>query len=116
MDLTAESIVDLDDNDFFENKCGKRNIFPIGTTRSFKGKEVHCLCYWIPKGYITSLVLTNILALVNHHDIYNRLGGVTSFLFTDWYCSYFEFLLLKYICNPLYHGSAFILVPYGKDI
>ena len=54
LDLSAEAIGDMSDDDYFENNSGKGERFPSGPTCYFRGVEVPCFCAWSNKGGITS--------------------------------------------------------------
>ena len=80
----------------------------------YKGKNVPCLWRWSANGSITSLILVDILAAVDHFDLINRSTGVQPFLLVDDYGSYVELLFFEYICDPLHLWVVCIGIPYGK--
>ena len=61
LDLSAETIGDISDPDFFEKNSEKGKRFSGGPTCMIRGKEVPCFCRWSEKGGITSEILRDIL-------------------------------------------------------
>ena len=72
LDLNVEAIGDVSDEDYFENNSGKGKMFPGGPMCHVRGVEVPCFCAWSNKGGITSDILTNILKIMDHLNLFPR--------------------------------------------
>ena len=116
LDLEIEVEGDARDDDFVQNNSGKGKRCPMGPTCKYTGKDVIYVCCWSPKGGVTSIILTDILATLDHMDMFDRTGGVSPFLLIDGHHSRFKLPFLRYICNPLHLWAVFISVPYDTAL
>ena len=71
MDVFAEQVGEVTDEHYFKQNCGKSKKYPGGPTCVFQGVEVPCLVQWSPKGSITSQILVDILATLDHLRVFN---------------------------------------------
>ena len=116
MDLFAEKVGDVSDDNFFENNSGHGKRFPGGPTCEFQGKTVPCFTRFSPKGSITSEILRDILATLDVIGVFDRSGGKRPFLLLDGHGSRLQIPFLEYINNPTHGWVACIGVPYGTAL
>ena len=83
MDVFAEKIGEVTDDDYFLKNTGKDKRYPGGPTCTFQGKEVPCLTRWSPKGSITSDILIDILATLDRLKVFDRSNSKLHFLLLD---------------------------------
>jgi len=113
MDIFAEQEGEGSDDNYFKNNNGENKQYPGGPTCNFQGTEVPCLMRWIPKGSITSAILIDILATLDHLKVLDRVGGRKTFLLLDGHRSIFTLNFLKYMIDPLHEWAVCIGVSYG---
>ena len=116
MDIFAEQIGEVSDEDFFANNSGTNKRYPGGPTCTFQGKEVPCLTRWSPNGSITSAILIDILATLDYIKCVNRSNGRKPFLLVDGHGSRFQLDFLKYVIDPNHEWVVVIGVPYGTAL
>ena len=116
MDIFAEQIGEVGDEDFFEKNSGKGRRYPGGPTCSFQGKTVPCLTRFSPKGSITSAILVDILATLDLIGVFDRSDGKVPFLLLDGHGSRIELHFLAYINDPAHKWVVCIGVPYGTAL
>ena len=113
MDIFVDAEGDPSDHDYFEKNSGFGKQFPGGPTCEFQGKEVPCLCRWSEKGSVTSAILVDILATLDHYEIFDRSNGAKQFLLLDGHGSRLETPFLSYINYIAHEWVVCIGVPYG---
>ena len=116
MDVFAEEEGEVSDEDFLNKNSGPNKRFPGGPTCSFQGKDIPCLTQWSPKGSITGEILTDILATLDYHQVFDRSERKKPFLLLDGHGSRFAHNFLKYIMHPDHSWSVCIGVPYGTAL
>ena len=116
LDLNVEAIGDVSDEDYFENNSGKGKRFPGGPMCHVRGVEVPCFYAWSNKGGITSDILTNILKIIDHLNLFPRTNVLTPLHLLDGHGSRFEIPFLEYINAPEHKWAAIIGVPYGTAL
>ena len=116
MDIFAEQEGEVSDDDYFKKNSGKNKRYPGGSTCIFQGIEVPCLTQWIPKGSITSAILINMLATLDHLKVFDRTGGRKLFLLLDVHGSRFALDFLKYVIDQLHEWVVYVGVPYGTAL
>ena len=114
MDVFAEKIGDVTDDNYFYKNTGKEKRYPGGPTCSFQGKEVPCLTRWSPKGSITSDILIDILSTLDHLKLFDCSNGKLVFIFLGGRGSRFVLNVLAYVTNKAHEWCVCVGVPYGK--
>jgi len=105
------------DKDYFEVNRGKGKMFPTGPECKFNGKIIPTLVRWSPSGSITSDILVDALATLDHHDIFDRsCDGRKPFLLLDGHGSRFELPFLQYITSLDHPWMVCQGVPYGTRL
>ena len=100
MDIFAEQIGEVGDEDFFEKNSGKGKLYPGGPTCTFQGKIVPTLTRFSPKGSITTEILVDIVGTLDHIGVFDRSEGKIPFLLLDGHGSRIQLPFLEYINNP----------------
>ena len=116
IDLTAPTYGDYDDDDYFDQNCGKGKMFPMGPECTFKGKRIPCMVRWSKKGSITSEILKDALKTLDHFKVFDRTNNKKPFLLLDGHGSRFELPFLQYIQD---HNNPWVVcigVPYGTSL
>ena len=117
IDVTAEVIGNPLDKDYFEVNRGKGKMFPTGPKCKFNGKIIPTLVQWSPSGSITSDILVDTLATLDHHNIFDRsCDGRKPFLLLDGHGIRFELPFLQYVTNPDHPWMVCQGVPYGTSL
>ena len=116
LDLSTPIFGSPADADFFEKNSGKGKRFPGGPTCEFKGNTIPCLYQWSKKGSITAEILQDILATLDHMEVFDRSTGSKPFLLLDRHRSRLEYSFLEYISNPNNEWVICIGVPYGAAV
>ena len=75
IDIFAEQVGEVSDEDYFKRNSGQNKRYPGGCTCVFQGKEVLCMTRWSPKGSITTNILTDILRELDHLQVFDCSGG-----------------------------------------
>ena len=75
-----------------------------------------CLTRWIPNDSITSVILIDILATLDHIKCVDRSNGKKPFLLVDDHGSQFQLDFLKYVIDPSHEWVVVIGVPYGTAL
>ena len=99
IDIDATPEGDPSDDDYFQKNRGKGNLFPMGPECLFNGKTVPCMVRWSPSGSITSVILRDTLATMDHYGLFDRSSNRKPFLLLDGCQSRFELLFLEYVTN-----------------
>ena len=116
MDVFAEQIGEVGDEDFFEKNSGKGKLYPGGPTCTFQGKIVPTLTRFSPKGSITTEILVDIVGTLDHIGVFDRSEGKIPFLLLDGHGSRIQLPFLEYINNPDHLWCVCIGVPYGTAL
>ena len=116
IDIDASVIGDPTDKDYFQNNAGKGKLFPKGPDCIFNGKTVPCLVRWSPSGSITSKILADCLATMDHYDLFARTDQKRPFLLLDGHGSRFELPFLQYVTNADHPWMVCQGVPYGTSL
>ena len=117
IDSTAEVVGDPSDKDFFNNNRGKSKMFPTGPECRFNGKIIPTLVRWSPSGSITSDILRDTLATLDHYKIFDRSCDERKpFLLLDGHGSRFELPFLQYVTSPDHPWMVCQGVPYGTSL
>ena len=75
IDIDAIPVGDLSDDDYFDRNRGKGKLFPMGPDCEFNGVTVPCMVRWSPSGSITSVILRDALATMDHYGLFDRSSG-----------------------------------------
>ena len=70
IDSTAEACGHPSDKDFCNNNRGKGKMFPTGLKCKFNGKIIPTLVQWSLSGSITSEILRDTIATLDHYHIF----------------------------------------------
>merc|ERR1740124_632598 len=116
INVFAEAVGSVGDNDYFEKNSGKDKKYPCGPTCTVRGVKVPCLVRWSPKGSITSEILADICGTLDYLKMFDRSGGTMPFFLLDGHGSQIELPFLEYLNNPYHPWCACIGVPYGTDL
>ena len=116
IDVFAEAVGNVDDDDYFERNTGKGKKYPCGPTCEVRGVTVPCLVRWSPKGGMTSEILRDICATLDHLEVFDRSTGAMPFFLLDGHGSRVELPFLEYINDPLHLWCVCLGVPYGTDL
>mmetsp|Transcript_25328 Transcript_25328/g.29834 ORF Transcript_25328/g.29834 Transcript_25328/m.29834 type:complete len:143 (+) Transcript_25328:1172-1600(+) len=116
IDMFAETIGSIDDDDYFLKNSGKGKKFPGGPTCMVHGIKVPCLVRWSPKGSMTSEILVDICATLDHLKVFDRSNGAMPFFLLNGHGSRVELPFLEYVNHPEHLWCACIGVPYGTDL
>ena len=116
LDLSAPIFRSPSDPDYFENNSRRGKRFPGGPTCEFKWKKIPRLCRWSKKGSIMVEILQDVLASLDHMEVFVRSNGSKPFLLLDGNRSRLEYTFLQYIYNPAHEWVVCIGVPYGTDV
>ena len=114
IDATPE--VDPSDADYFEKNHGKGKLFPMGPECCFNGKTLPCMVQWSPSGSITSVILRDALATMDHYDLFDRSSNRMPFLPLDRHQSRFELPFLEYVTNTDHPWMVCIGILYGTSM
>ena len=71
IDIDATPVGDPSDADYFEKNRGKGKLFPMGPECCFNSKAVPCMVRWSPSGSVTSVILWDTLATMDHYDLFD---------------------------------------------
>ena len=77
------------------NKRKKLKLFPTGPECEFNGKKIPTLVQWSPSGSITTDILVDCLATLDHYSVFNRSSGLKPFLLLDGHSSQFKLPFLQ---------------------
>lgn len=102
IDVFVEAVGMVDDDAFFENNTCKGKKYLCGPTCEVHGVTVHCLMRWSPIGSMTSEILRDICATLDHLEDFNRSTGAMPFFLLDRHGSRIELPFVEYI-NDLTH-------------
>ena len=116
IDIDATPIGDPNNSDYFVNNRGKGKLFPMGPDCVFNGKTIPCMVRWSQSGSITSDILRDALATIDHYKVMNRSEGKLPFLLLDGHGSRFELPFLEYITDADHKWMVCIGVPYGTSL
>lgn len=97
-------------------KRGANKQFPGGPSCIFQGKEVPCLKRWSEKGSITSAILVDILATLDHIDVFDRRNGKLPFILLDDHEGRLGLEFLQHISDVLHRWVVYFGVPYGTAL
>jgi len=116
IDMFATVIGSVNDDNYFEKNTGEGKKNPCGPTCTVRGVEVPTLVRWSPKGSITSEILVDICATLDHLKVFDRLTGAMPFFLLDGHQSRIELPFLEYVNHPDHPWCLCIGVPYGTDL
>ena len=100
IDIDTTPVWDPSDTDYFEKNRGKRKLLTMGLECLFNDKTVPCMVRWSPSGSITSVILRDTLATMDHNGLLNCSSDRKPFLLLDGHQSCFELPFLQYVINP----------------
>lgn len=112
IDVFAKTEGDVSDANYFKNNSGANKRFPGGPSCIFQGKTVSCLTRWSEKGSITSAILVDILATLDHIGVFDSSNGKLLFLLLDGHGSRLRLKFLQYINNVSHQWVVCFGVPY----
>ena len=112
----ATEVGSRSDPDFFSKNQGKGKLFPMGPECTYNGKRVPTMVRWSPSGSITSIILRDALATMDHLGLFVRSSSRRPFLLLDGHGSRFELPFLEYITNTDHPWMVCIGVPYGTSL
>lgn len=115
IDIEATVIGSPSDKDYIKNNRGKGKLFPTGPECIFNGKKIPTLVRWSPSGSITSEILVDALATMDHYEVFKRNDNLKPFLLLDGHGSRFELPFLQYITHPDHPWMVCQGVPYGTS-
>ena len=116
IDIDAIPVGDPSDDDYFDRNRGKGKLFPMGPECEFNGVTVPCMVRWSPSGSITSVILRDALATMDHYGLFDRSSGKKPFLLLDGHQSRFELPFMEYVTNPDHPWMVCIGIPYGTSM
>ena len=116
IDTDAPIIGDPSDSNYLEINRGVGKLFPCGPECKFNGKTIPALVRWSPTGSITSEILRDCLATLDHHEIFDRKDSKKPFLLLDGHGSRFELAFLEYVTNKAHPWMVCQGVPYGTSL
>ena len=116
IDVDVVPVGDPSDPDFFQKNMGKGKMFPLGPECTFKGKKVPTMVRWSQSGSITSIILRDALATMDHYQLFERTATRRPFLLLDGHHSRFEIPFLEYVTNADHPWMICIGVPYGTSL
>ena len=117
MDIFAQKIGEMTDDNFFEQSQGPGKRFPGGPTCVFQGKDIPCMVRFTQSGSITSAVLRDILVSLDEIGVFDCAGGLRRpFILLDGHGSRLELPFLSYINDEKHPWVACIGVPYGTAL
>ena len=65
---------------------------------------------------MTSEILVDICATLDHLKVFDRSDGAMPLFLLDSHCSRVELTFLEYVNNPEHIWCAYIVVTYGTDL
>ena len=83
VNLFAEDISEVTEDDFIMKNKGPGKQFTGGPTYYHDGKVIPCMCEWSEKGSMTIEILTKILETLDHLEVFDRSTGINPFLILD---------------------------------
>jgi len=83
IDMFATAIGSVNDDDYFEKNTGKGKKILYGPTCTVRGVEVPSLVRWSPKGSISSEIIVDICATLDHLKVFDQLTGAIPFFLLD---------------------------------
>ena len=116
IDMDAPVIGSPTNKDYFENNRGKGKLFPTGPECYFNNKLIPTLVRWSPSGSITSEILVDALATLDHHGVFSRTETMKPFLLLDGHSSRFELPFLQYVTSVDHPWMVCQGVPYGTSL
>ena len=116
IDVDVAPVGDPSDPDFFQKNMGKGKMFPLGPECTFNGKKVPTMVRWSKSGSITSIILRDALATMDHYQLFERTATQRPFLLLDGHHSRFEIPFLEYVTNADHPWMICIGVPYGTSL
>ena len=108
VDIDAVTIGNPSGPEFFIKNRDKGKMFPLGPECTFNGKKVPTMVRWSQLYSITSVVLRDAIATMDHHDLFERL--------LHSHYSRFEIPFLEYVTNADHPRMICIGVPYGTSL
>ena len=116
IDPDAKIIGDPTDDDYFEKNRGVNKLFPSGPECSFSGKKIPTLVRSSVNGSITSEILRDCLATLDHYKVFPRSSNLKPFLLLDGHGSRFELTFLRYVTDSNHPWMVCQGVPYGTSL
>ena len=95
---------------------GKGNTILVGQLVLLKGNVFPSSLDFLPNDSITTEILVDILATLNHIGVFDRSEGKVPFLLLDEHDSQIKLSFLEYINNPEHMWCVCIGVPYGTAL
>ena len=114
IDIDAVPLGDPSDEDYFTKNKGK--LFLMGPECIFNGKTFPTMVQWSQSGSITSTIMMDALAIIDHHNLFKKSDCRKPFLLLDGYHSLFEIPFLEYVTNQDHPLMVCIGVPYGTSL
>ena len=114
MFVTAEG--NVTDDDYFEKNTGPGKKILCGPTCTVRGVKVPTLVRWSPKRSVTSEILVDICATLDHLKVFDRSTGAMPFFLLDGHQSCIELPFLEYVNHINHLWCACLGVPYGNDL
>jgi hypothetical protein len=87
------------DDDIRSNTGGLGKQYPQGPFCHINGKTVPTFCCCSENGSITSVLLVEMLCVIDRFKVFDRSDGIAPFLLLDGHGSCFELPFLMYITN-----------------
>ena len=116
IDFIKSMLGDTSDPRLFENNFGDEKAFPLGPTCTRREKEVPCFIRWREKGDVTSSMLAGVLREMDARGAFDRLNGITYFIFLDVHRIRAALEFVEYANEPLHKWTACIGVPCGTSL
>ena len=91
-------------------------MFPSDPECQFNGKTIPTLVRWNPTGGITSEILRDCLATLDHYEVFPRNNDKKPFLLLDGHGSRFELPFLQYVTDKQHPWMVCQGVPYGTSL
>jgi hypothetical protein len=103
------------DDDICSNTGGLDKQYPQGPFCHINGKPVPTFCCCSKNGSITSVLLEEMLCVIDRFKVIDRSDGIAPFLLLDGHGSCFELPFLKYMNTAETKWNACIGLPYGTS-
>ena len=106
----------VSDHDYIIKNTGKGKLFPCGPECSYLGKTIPCMCRWSKNGSITGEILRDIVATLDHYNIFDRSNGKKPMFLFDGHGSRLSEPLVKYVQDIQHSWMILFGVPYGTNL
>ena len=116
IDPRAEEVGSVLDDYYIVKNCGEGKRLPGGPTCTYRGKDIPCICQWIPKGSMTSEILNTIVHTLHVLEIFYLSSGISPTLLLVGHGNHFQMPFLQYVNDHAHLWAVLIRVSYVTSL